>query len=255
MGRVYPFSEIENCLTDTKSQAKGCVVDTSFLIAVVYELDPFNEGAVKLFDALAEAEIPLYSTVTSKSEYLERCRRIILTEALLEMRAQIDHLQLGPDVYKELKNLKQWVDDQLVLDRQPVAHDRRLKTIKRLLSRQNPTNENAWLKMCELLLRGKVKTAWEEVTDLLGITHLDLGDPSIQSLVPQKVTWDRAFEICEASGMGLYDSMIVNMLNCSIFPVAVSTDFDFAYAALSGSTDKSILIPDEIAAKCSELIF
>ena len=246
LAAISAFSKASECLEDLESL--DCIADTSFLIALLYELDPFHEEAVQLFDTLADRNVHLYSTVTTRAEYLERQRRILLAEALMVIRKET-HFEFGREMRAELTNLKKWIDAQIAKDRPPIPSDRELKRIRELLMGPISGHQNAWILMCQSQLRGKLTQAWQRVVDDIGITHIELAEPGTQQLISEKVTWEKACAISEETGIGVYDAMILNMLNCSKIPMIISTDLDFGFAVAASSSGKVALLPDRLVEK------
>lgn len=104
--------------------------------------------------------------------------------------------------------------------------------------------KGCWIEICRCYLTGTMTDSWKLLIDQLGINHLDLNDPKMQAFVPEKVEWDKMWDISEATCLSSSDAMILNMLKCSVFPFVVSADYDMAYAMLVDKNEKTILIPD-----------
>lgn len=68
MGKALPFSAIDQYLKGFQGPVAGCLVDTQFLVAATEELHPFYDDAGFLFEKLAEYKIPIFTTVTTRSE-------------------------------------------------------------------------------------------------------------------------------------------------------------------------------------------
>lgn len=253
MAQVFPFSNIDECLGGTPPSPLRCIADTSYLIALVYDLDPSHEDAVQSFEFLVEKGFSFFSTVTTRAEYLERQRRIRITEALMTIRS-VPQIDLDKTVRAELTNLKKWIDGQISKDRAPVPSDRELKRIRDLmLSKRTDTGVNSWTAMCQNQLRGTLSAAWDDVVNTVGISHIELGENEFQELITEKVTWAKACSIAEETGVGISDAMILNMFNCSQIPMLLSTDVDFGIAATAIKPQKVILLPDRLADRLRDL--
>ena len=50
----------------------------------------------------------------------------------------------------------------------------------------------------------------------------------------------------KSNGAGFSDSMILNALQCSTLPFAVSLDSDLAYSVMANPSLKDVLMPDEL---------
>ncbi len=54
------------------------------------------------------------------------------------------------------------------------------------------------------------------------------------------------YSVSEETCLSSSDSMILNVLNSSIFPFVISADYDMAYGVLNNKNEKSILVPDAL---------
>jgi len=68
----------------------------------------------------------------------------------------------------------------------------------------------------------------------------------IKKLSSKKITWENAISICSDIGAGFSDSMILNALQCTTLPFAISLDSDLAYSVMSNPSLKDVLMPDEV---------
>ena len=112
MGQVLPFSSIDQYLRNLKAPVTGCLIDTQFLVAVTEELHPFYDDAGFLFEKLAEYKIPIFTTVTTRSEFVDIRRRFIITETLMGMLAPSSRWRISANVQKILRAQKVWIDTQ-----------------------------------------------------------------------------------------------------------------------------------------------
>ncbi|MEK6555223.1 MAG: hypothetical protein AABZ31_08285, partial [Bdellovibrionota bacterium] len=105
MGRVIPFSEIDLFLKDLKLPV-GCIVDTQLLVASVYELHTFYEEAEFIHEKLSEYEIPIFSTVTTRQEFVDITRRITISEVVADMCLANTKWRLTESARLEAKRIK-----------------------------------------------------------------------------------------------------------------------------------------------------
>jgi hypothetical protein len=54
------------------------------------------------------------------------------------------------------------------------------------------------------------------------------------------------YRLVEESALGSQDAMILNLLDCSVFPFIVTMDFDLAYGVMLSTKDKTALVPDNL---------
>lgn len=67
---------------------RGCVVDTNVLFAASFPLDAFNEWAESLVALLHKLEIPLFTNINVRSEFIDLCRRVMIPEGLVGLHCR-----------------------------------------------------------------------------------------------------------------------------------------------------------------------
>lgn len=246
MSQVLPFSSIDQYLKCLKAPAAGCLVDTQFLIAATEELHPFFEDAGFLFEKLAEYQIPVFTTVTTRSEYVDIRRRFIITEALMGMLASSSKWKISANVQKVLRAQKTWIDTQAAKDSLPLLTDTRIKDCKECFMPRTQSGQIGWVQLCHEYLDGQLLDAWNVLVDKLKLNYLDMRSENVSELIPDKLAWEKMYAISEKTCLSSSDSMLVNVLYSSNFPFVVSADFDIAYSVLADSGDKTALIPDNL---------
>ncbi len=264
MGQALPFSQIDTYLSGLQSDVQGCIVDTQFLVAIIYPLHKFNVDADFLFKKLAQYEVPIFTTVTTRSEFIDIQRRIIITEALMNMLNPPSEWEgtvkgkkedteatwrLTSAVKTELRKHKAWIDGQASKEDIPILPDKRIKDCKEIFFPTTRSGKSGWLEICEHYLGGKLLEYWDFLVEKVGINYLDMGDKNIDQFFTDKVTWKKMYQISEHTCLGSSDSMILNMLNCSKFSFCISADYDMAFSVISSENDKIIFIPDNLYSK------
>ena len=71
---------------------------------MIYPLDNFNEHA-EAFKILTEFEVPIYTNVNIRSEFIEFYRRVIIPEALIDLLEDSGE-NLQPMILQKLKSLR-----------------------------------------------------------------------------------------------------------------------------------------------------
>jgi predicted nucleic acid-binding protein len=79
---VQTFSALSDILKSEK--VSGCFVDTSVLFSATYPLDQFNEECESIFENLAAHDVPIFTNVNVRAEFLENHRRVLIGEALID---------------------------------------------------------------------------------------------------------------------------------------------------------------------------
>ena len=246
MGQALPFSEIDQYLKKLNLPVQGCLVDTQFLIAVTDELHPFYEDAEFLFEKLAEYHIPVFTTVTTRTEFVDIIRRFIITETLMGMLSASSKWRISASVQRVLRAQKTWIDTQAKNDALPLLTDSRIKNCKESFMPRSQSGQIGWILLCNEYLSGKLFESWNALSEELNLNYLDLRGEELSPYMNEKVQWHKMYSISEQTCLSSNDSMLVNVLNCSKFPFIVSADFDIAYSVLASSNDKATLIPDNL---------
>jgi len=144
MGRVIAFSEFESYFESFSGPVSGTILDTNILISLTYEIKSDFDEIIAFVDGLLDADFKLYTTVNTKSEFLDFHRRLFMTEHLIDMvtpestwkiskaaRAQIQS-QIG-----QLRRSEKHGSD-------PVFSDRQIKKIKSAFSAGSHSGQQGW---------------------------------------------------------------------------------------------------------------
>lgn len=261
MGRVISFSEFKayySAISHSSDFAKGAILDTNILISLTYEVKNNHDEVMTFFkECLAperENGFRLFTTVNTRSEFLDFNRRLAMTENLRDViewdtrwripakaKAQIQY-QSG-----QLKRREQQGSD-------PVFNDTQIKSIKSSFSAGNFSGNAGWLTLCDDFLEGKLDDFEAHLTTY-GLEYISQHESSQKELFHRKIDWPDAKRIAEATCLGLSDAMIINAFQCSRFPFIVSTDFDIGYAVLASSGLKDAVMPDSAAKRYREYHF
>ena len=75
---------------------RGCIVDTNVLFAGSYDYDSYNEWAEEVFYVLERNNIPVYTNMNVRSEFINLQRRVLLAEGLVSFYAQTSAFFDGP---------------------------------------------------------------------------------------------------------------------------------------------------------------
>ncbi len=243
MGRAIPFSKIgEEIFND---EVKGIIADTNFLIAIMYEPHHYHEVSVKLFDCLVDLAVPIYVNLAARSEYLDFQRRMLMTEALMDMLGVSTRWKITNAAKIELRRHRLWIDTQASKEDIPILTDHRLKECKKIFIPRTESGKNGWQEICASYL-DSLKEEWEKLVDLLGLRYIGVRETDDQALFSTPIRWERFYEISGKTCLSSSDSLITNVLTSSNIPVLASTDYDLAYAILAEQSNKTVLIPDSL---------
>jgi hypothetical protein len=228
MDACLPFSDIDIFLKKIE-KPKGCIADTSFLIALSDKDHHFFEDAQFMFDKLVEYQIPLFVSVSARSEYVDFIRRLIVTESLMGMLAPTSKWKISASVRKILTSQQGWIDNHAKQERLPYMNDTRIKICKQTFLPRNQSGQVGWTEFCKEFLATELLKAWENLVELLDLNYIDMRAEDTKNLFRKQLRWEDMYRISEDSALGSNDAMILNLLDSSIFPLVMTSDFDLAY--------------------------
>lgn len=246
MGQAHPFSKIDHYLQALGKGVSGCLVDTQFLVAAVEDHHPFHEDAEFLFEKLAEYKVPIFSTVTSRSEFIDYMRRTLITEALMGMLSEGAKWKISESVRTKLRAQRLWLAREASDGRVPVLTDYRIKECKAEFMPRTQSGQIGWVEFCGEFLSGRLLSAWTVLVENLQLNYLDVRSNQDLSYFEKPLAWERMYSISEATCLSASDSMLVNVLLSSTFPFIVSADYDISYAVLASELPKTALLPDSL---------
>jgi hypothetical protein len=230
MGQVVRFSEFDNVI-----------------ITLNYEPKRFHTRTFDFIKNKIQKEgISLYTTVNTTQEYLEFYRRLLMTEGL---RTAI-HPTSGIDLPNRKKQAIK-AQSSILHNREahqgaePVFSDRELKKIREVFFQSGSAGIKLWKALCEIYLKKQLAMEFQAL-DKLNISYLSVYKDDQKDIFQQKITWEEAISICSDIAVGFSDSMIINALQCTTFPFAISLDSDFACAVTANPHLKDVVMPDEL---------
>lgn len=244
MGRAVAYSDVD-VFFQSVDGAKGCLIDTNFLISLTEENHKFHDDSVFIYEKLAEYEIAAHTTVSARTEFVDYQRRMKMTETLMDMLSPASRWRTSEAIKKVLRAHRGWIDNQAAKDDLPVLSDSRLKEIKQAFLPKTQSGQVGWIELCKEHLSGQLWNMWREVEDSLGINYVELRAEESKQFLETDLNWKNMFTLAEETCLGSNDAMILNVLNSSAFPFVVSADYDLAYGVMKTGS-KAILVPDSL---------
>ncbi len=251
------FRPFRNALEKSPTET-ALVVDSNVIIAYFDEAHSLHEKVSDFLNDLDEiAQVTLYTTVTTKSEFLEYQRRRLLTDALIsladrkfaipineECRAKINTVKGRRNSRESQENKRVQEAGDLEFDiGVSYFSDKEIKEIKKVFRARDVQNETGWLKICETFLKSKLAEQ-EGLLDEF-CTYLSPHDEKQKHLfLKPKVEWSEATRLSGATGTGYSDALILNMLLHTKIRYLVTLDFDLIYASTIEAKDRKVILPD-----------
>lgn len=251
------------------------IVDANVIIASRDKKHRDYKTIQEFYDSLDQlsVDLTLFTTVTTKAEFLEYYRRKILTEGILELYKLNKERKVISDRVKTVienqvraRNLRQnrEVQRQEKIEKVLESHsvdttefdveefsvdanyfkDSEIKEIKKAFRARNVDNESGWISFCNKVLVNRLHALEGELDQLCH--YLTTRDKkSLKYFVKTDVEWRTATQICGESGMGYSDAMILNMANHTSIEHILTLDFDMVYGGHFSSPAKKIITPTD----------
>jgi len=255
MGRVIAFSEFADYyapLRDNTGFSKGTILDTNILIALMYDVNINSDEVEEFFQTTLLPEkkrgFRFFTTVNTRSEYLDFHRRLAMTEHLRDIADGVSPLKVPSQAKAQVQYQLGLLKRRTEQGSDPVLNDKQIKTIKSTFSAGRHSGHAGWLSMCESVLFEKLDEVEQEMQNF-GVEYISQHDSSQEALFSKRIDWPDAKRIAEKTCLGISDAMILNAFQCSRFPFVVSADFDIGYAVLASNTLKDVVMPDSVAKK------
>jgi hypothetical protein len=252
MGRVVCFSEFDNYFHDLTTRGisvEGTILDANIIITMSYEPKKFHTRINDFIrKKILTRDIALFTTVNTSQEYLEFYRRLLLTEGL--------RTAISPESTIKLPNNKRSVirlhsgsleNREKTQGADPVFSDGDIKKIRRTFC-STAQGINLWKFLCEKYLKKQLLNEYKELKKL-NINYLSTYKDDVKEHFKRKITWEEAIELCTDMGIGFSDAMILNALESTDLPFAITMDTDMAYAIMGNPNLKDIIMPDDIVDK------
>lgn len=256
---IHSFSSIDKVLSGMPEAERLCLLDTNVLAGWSYsDLHSLGEDCEFIVEKLGEYSSTVFASVTTKSEFYDFVRRVVLSENLLSIGTADSKWKISTAVRRKIENLKRLVDQKASRDDLPLLSDYQLKELKKdYFIPRNESGKDGWIKFCSEVLGADLQRAWENLESCIGINYLDTQDPSLESVLPHRPQWADAATLIVQSGVSMSDAFILNIFKSSSIPILVSADFDVGYAfrASGLSHTKMLLLPDKLAKEVSRLRF
>lgn len=245
-GGVICFSDLLKTASAQPNIKNGCFVDTSILFAESYPPDEFNSEAEEVFEFLAELEIPVFTNVNVRSEFIDLHRRVMIPDGLGDL-----YTTCGKSLDNVLYSKLQSINTSLTMARntgKPFKLDeRQIKTWRQILLSRQLNGKNAWLQFCADFLQNKIESIWDKTCDELGVNFFSLRNTDQSDWLAGELKWEDMATIVGRFGVGSFDAMIINLFLNSKFSVMVTADRDLAYVIETLKPDgKFVCIPDRL---------
>lgn len=245
-GGIIRFSEVLKTVSNNPNLKNGVIVDTSILFAASYPPDEFNTDAEELFDYLSDLEIPAFTNVNIRAEFIDQHRKVMIPEGLSDLYTSHGKA-LDPVLYKKLQTVYTGFIDAKNLAKPFKFDENQIKSWRRFIKANYHKDSDGWSKFCADYLQGKIEKIWASACDELNVNFLSLRGSDKEQWMLGELTWDDMASLVGKFGIGSFDAMIVNLFLNSHFSAIITADRDIAYVLETlNPHGKFVVVPDKL---------
>ncbi|OYZ21257.1 MAG: hypothetical protein B7Y39_09500 [Bdellovibrio sp. 28-41-41] len=245
-GGIIRFSEVLKTALSQPSIKSGCFVDTSVLFAASHPPDEFNTEAEEVFEFLTELEIPVFTNVNVRSEFIDLHRRVMIPDGLGDLYTAYGKSLDGP-LYAKLQSINTSLTTARNTGKPLKFDERQIKEWRHFLHSRQLKGKNGWIQFCADFLQNKIEAIWNMTCDELGVNFFSLRNSDQSNWLAGELKWEDMASIVGRFGVGSFDAMIINLFLNSKFSMMVTADRDLVYVIEAMKPDdKFVCIPDRL---------
>lgn len=217
-------SELEHLVKSQPEIRNGCIVDTNIIFATSYPLDNFNEWGEVVFKELHRLDIPIYTNLNVRSEFIDLNRRVTIPESLIDFYD--DHTGiLEGRVESKLKSLKTRKRKAELGERNFRLSDSEINDFAELFRQfVKKTNEDAWDVFCRIYFADYITHVWRDAVSAMKINFIGTREIEANEFFDNHPSWENMLKIVAYSGIGSSDAMIINFFQESKFKLLITAD-------------------------------
>lgn len=238
------ITDFENYLKKHPELKQGCIVDTNVIFAGSYDYDSYNEWAEEVFEVLQRHNIPVYTNMNVRSEFINLQRRVLIAEGLVSFYGQTSALLDGP-LYDKLKKLKRRADDALKTEKPLKVSESEINEFMALFGHEPLFDgPSSWTLFCKDFFSPYIDKVWPRAVKEFRINFLGTREIESKEFFDRHPSWDNMIAILGESGIGSADAMILNLFQESTLPLLITADKAVRNTLLNSSfNEKFILSP------------
>jgi hypothetical protein len=211
----------------------GCIVDTNVVFATSFPLDTYNEWGEQVFHTLHKLDIPIFTNLNVRSEFIDLNRRVMIPEGLVDFYENFTGT-LDERIEASLKSLRTRKRKANEEGKTFKLNDSDIKQYMDLLDGfKHPSGEDGWPIFCREYFAPYIQNTWEEAITIMKISFLGTREIESKQYFDRHPSWENVMKIVGLSGIGSSDAMIVNLFQESKIPMIVTADKAVANTVLN----------------------
>lgn len=245
-GGTIRFSELLKTASSQSGIKNGCFVDTSILFAASYPPDEFNTEAEQVFEYLTELEIPVFTNVNVRSEFIDLHRRVMIPDGLGDLYTAHGK-SLDGILYAKLQSINTSLTNARNTGKPFKFDENQIKSWRQTLRSRQLKGKNGWLQFCADFLQNRIEATWDQTCNELGVNFFSLRNTDHSDWLTGELKWEDMASIVGRFGVGSFDAMIINLFLKSKFSLMLTADRDLAYTIEALEPDqKFVCVPDTL---------
>jgi predicted nucleic acid-binding protein len=234
------------------------IIDSNILIAFFDQVHSSHDQVRYFLEELdSRCNVTFYTTVTTKSEFLDYQRKRYLTSGVVSLvQENKNDINISPKAKATIQNTLTNRNNRLNREEKKQKnvedfnsdlnyfYDNELKDIKKSFKARDLDNESGWLMICEKFLGKRLERLEQEIDGFCEYLTTRNKEQKENVFIVEEVDWKKATSLSSQTGMGYSDSMILNMALSTNIENVATLDFDLVYAGAVSASNKNILLPD-----------
>jgi hypothetical protein len=205
----------------------GCLADTGYLYALSYKDDRLFELANDVHDLLVEYDVPIYSNVISRLEWIDLIfRKQVALGCIQAFETASSHAYHKP-IYNTLKDIRDKNTAAKKKGESFKIDEGRLKKLRKSLI--NDYGVIDWADFCSQYVDKKLFNEWVSVEEDFGLNFIEVMEGQDSDMFNSALKWKDMVEVMGKQGLRGPDAMIINCFDKSKLELLITSDGDFEF--------------------------
>ncbi len=172
-----------------RQKIEGCFADTTVLFAFSYPLDQFNADSEFALEPLSEANIPLFSNMNVRAEFLENHRRVLIAEGLIDFLEDLEP-KIDGALAEKLKSHRTSYRRKVSEEKSAKIDPNQIRFFRKLLKQFKSGQGNGWELFCRSYLSDRLDLIWKTVEQELNMEMISVRDGDNSPLLESVPQWE-----------------------------------------------------------------
>jgi predicted nucleic acid-binding protein len=220
---IRSIAELSEYIDQT--EFTGCLADTGFLYAMVYDDDRLYRKANDVLDILSDNAISIFANVVSRMEFIDLIFRKQVTQGVLKLFDSMSPDSKHKILWNLLKNIRDQITGHQKDGLSYKVDEARIKKFRAALAESSDLLK--WEDFCSQFIDDKLLNEWKFVEQDLGLNFIEIMDGQTSEYFETPLSWSEMVSLMGKHGLRGPDAMIANLFMKSTFQLLVTNDSDF----------------------------